>query len=629
MNLGALHIMRPEWLWALLPVALAAVALGLARRRAGSWSSVISPALLPYLVREETVSSGRGALPWLVLAWVLAVIATAGPSLQKIPQPVQQREDALVILLDLSYSMKAGDLAPSRVDRARQKIQDLLQRREEGQTGLVAYAGDAHVVAPLTDDNPTIANLLPALNPDMMPVPGSDPGHAVELALDLLQSGGARDGRILLLTDAVGREEQESIADAVREAGVELVIMGVGTRNGAPLPLPGGGFLKDDQGAIVIPPLDEASLQRLARRAGGRYLPMQIDAGDLEALSQPNLRPGQERLSDAERRADHWQDQGYLLVLLLLPLAAVLFRRGLLVSLLPLLLLAEPRSAQAQTWEDLWLTPDQQGRQALEQGDAERARGLFENPAWAGTAAYESGDYEAAARRFGEGDSADDWYNRGNALARAGDLEGAIDAYRKSLERAPGRSDARDNLELVKQLQEQQKQQEQQEKNQQQQDRQNKNSDKNKKDGKDGKDGKDNQSGSSEKDGKSPQDQQAQNSQQSGEQQNPQQQPGDTEQSPGEQQPPGSEASGGEQSQQEQAPRQASPGERGEEESRDDAQQAARAQQSPEQSERDQAMEQWLRRVPDDPSGLLREKFRFESRQRQQQGEEPDDDTYW
>lgn len=202
MDLLGIHLMRPGWLFLLLPALLLALWLWRRRASSGGWSDAIDPALLPYLLSERAGRRRRNYLPWLFLAWLLAVIAAAGPSTQKIPQPIHQTQDALVLVLDLSYSMKATDLAPSRLDRARQKILDLLAARKEGQTGLVAFAGDAHVVTPLTDDNPTIANLLPALSPDMMPLAGSDAAAAIALARELLHSAGISNGRILLLTDA-------------------------------------------------------------------------------------------------------------------------------------------------------------------------------------------------------------------------------------------------------------------------------------------------------------------------------------------------------------------------------------------------------------------------------------------
>ena len=586
-TLFGLHLMRPLWLLCTLPALLLAALLWQQRGGSAGWSRVIAPELLRYLVPAQQQRRRSNLLLLVCAAWLLACLAAAGPSWKKIPQPVEQVEDALVLVLDLSYSMKATDQAPSRLDRARQKLLDLLDNRREGQTGLVAYAGDAHVVTPLTDDTGTIANLLPALNPDMMPLAGSDTPGALRLAVELLQSAGVNGGRILLLSDGVAEDAVPRMARQLRSANVTLAVLGLGTVDGAPIPLPRGGFMRDSAGAIVIPRLDEGPLQALAEAAGGRYQRLRVDDADLELLLA-QAAPTETRLAEG-LTADAWEDQGYWLIILLLPLALALFRRGWLLGLLPLLLFLEPEAAQAQALQNLWFTPDQQARRALEAGDAERAAALFKNSAWAGAAAYSAGDYAAAAEHFQHTDSADGWYNRGNALARAGDLDGAIDAYQRSLELEPGREDAADNLALVEDLQQQQEQRQPQ----------------------------------SDEHGEPQPD--------SGEDGQGQQQPEpaeqDAEQPPAEGQPDqGSpqDASSGAQDQ----------GSTGE----DSAAQEPESEPAPEttdapepltnikvpelsleEAERNQAMEQWLRRVPDDPSGLLREKFRHESRKRQQQ----------
>ena len=237
-----------------------------------------------------------------------------------------------MVLLDLSYSMKSADLAPSRLDRARQKLLDLLQQRREGQTGLIAYAGDSHIVTPLTDDTLTIANLLPALHPDMMPLPGSDPVSALEQALELLRSAGIRQGKILLLTDGVSEKDSDAIEKVMADSPSQLSIIGVGTATGAPIPLPDGGFIKDDAGAIVMPGLDEAGLRKLARATGGSYRRMQIDDTDLEFLQAESLLYESDETLALDRTADAWEDQGYFFILALLPLALGLFRRGWILS---------------------------------------------------------------------------------------------------------------------------------------------------------------------------------------------------------------------------------------------------------------------------------------------------------
>jgi len=456
-------------------------------------------------------------------------------------------------------------------------------------------------VTPLTDDNPTIANLLPALHPDMMPVAGSDPQSAIMLALELLQSAGINRGQILLITDGVSQSMHSRIAELIGNSSASLAVLGVGTNVGAPIPLANGGFLKDRAGTIVIPQLDVKNLSALAQESGGRYESMSIADSDLQRLLSTNDMPGEEDTLALDRTADAWDDKGYYLIILLLPIGLSLFRRGLIVCLVPLVFLADSKPAQAGLWDDLWLTRDQQGKRALDAGDTETASSVFENPAWAGTAAYQGKAYDRAVEQFTAGQDSDAAYNRGNALARAGKLDEAIEAYKESLEQEPDKIDAQENLALLEALQQQQQDQEQDsqddnsdDQNEQQQDQQ-----------QDQQQQQD-QSNSDEQQSESDSDQQQDSSQPPPDDE---QQPQDNEtqeQNQDEQQEP---------SEQEQLPEQ--------------EQEMQPAELSPEEQEREQAMEQWLRRVPDDPSGLLREKFRYESRLRQQQGAKPQDETYW
>jgi Ca-activated chloride channel family protein len=441
----------------------------------------------------------------------------------------------------------------------------------------------------------------------MMPVAGSDPAAAVAQAVELLHSAGIRQGKILLVTDGVADKDRKGIVKALSGTGIHLGIMGVGTATGAPIPLPRGGFLKDQAGTIVMPSLDEKKLRSLATASGGRYTRMQIDDSDLDYLLTETILPDGELTLALDRTADTWDDQGYWFVLLLLPLVLGLFRRGWVLCLLPLLLVAQPQPAHAQSWNDLWLTPDQQGRRALQQGDDEAAAALFDNQDWAGTAAYRGGDYDAATELFSGNDSADGWYNRGNALARTGELDDAIAAYKESLALLPEQADASENLALLEQMKEQQQEQEQEQEQ--------KNEDQ------------DQQEEEQEQDQDQQQGDQQQSDQESGQDKDQQQQQQDENQEQQEQQERDSE-SGDEDQQddQEQQPREPQQDEPGESEQE---QQAEATLADPQEQERDQAMEQWLRRVPDDPSGLLREKFRYESRQRQEQGNRKDDETYW
>ncbi|MCB1776756.1 MAG: VWA domain-containing protein [Candidatus Competibacteraceae bacterium] len=158
------HWLRPAWLWALLPLALMVWQLLRQSSGASAWEKQCDPHLLARLLVRRTPHH-RLPLLLLTVSWVLTVIALAGPVWQKLPQPVFQTQAARVMVLDLSPSMNASDLRPSRIDRARFKMLDLLARFREGQTGLVVFAEEPFVVAPLTDDTKTIAALLPALAP--------------------------------------------------------------------------------------------------------------------------------------------------------------------------------------------------------------------------------------------------------------------------------------------------------------------------------------------------------------------------------------------------------------------------------------------------------------------------------
>jgi len=608
MSIAELHFLRPDFLWLLAVTPLVIALLWRAKQQGGGWAQVIEPQLLNYMMAPAVGSKQPNLLPWLGLAWCLATVAAAGPSWEKLPVPVHQREDALVLVLDLSYSMKAQDLSPSRLDRARQKLIDLLALRHEGQTALVAYAGDAHVVSPLTDDTPTIENLIPALSPDIMPLAGSNLRAALTQALNLLRSAGISRGRILLLTDGVDKINTDAAIKLLSGEAVTLSVLGIGTASGAPIPLPEGGFLKDQAGNIVIPTLERDNLLELASRLGGIYQDSRLDDSDLTLVAAPAMEVSDAAAVALDRVADTWDDKGYLLIVLLLPIALASFRRGWLLSFLPLLLFSYPTPSQAADWQDLWLTTDQQAQRVMQAGDNKAASHLFKNQKWAGVAAYRDDNYQQAVDKFSAQDDADSLYNRGNALAKTGDIDGALAAYRQSLTLLPDQQDALDNVALLEKLKEQQQQQQQQQgANQDQQNGEQQSSD---------------EQGQQQDQQGEQQNQQSQQSQ--GNEQQEQQSEQSQQQQDAEQQPPqqadNSESEQDQQSQQEQ-----------EQESQQESQQQARSAQQAEQqdSEKQQAMEQWLRRVPDDPAGLLREKFRYESRLRQQQGERNNNEYIW
>ena len=592
------HLLRPELLWGLLACPIFALALWYRRVNQGDWTRVIDAELLQHLIPQDTRDAERNSVWFPVVLSAMVIFAAAGPSLQKVELPVIKRADALVIVLDLSASMLAADIQPSRVQRAGQKILDLLDTRKEGVTGLVVFAGDAHVVTPLTDDIRTIANLIPALSPTIMPLPGADATSAIELAAELLITAGAQGGQLLLMTDGLPNFDTGRAQAALADSGARLAMLAIGTPSGAPIPLPNGGFLKDDSGEIVIPVLDERALQTIATELEAPYREISLDESDIEALTEGDLLASEGEL-DLDRQTDAWQDQGYWLAALVALLLLPAFRKGV-VACLALVFTLQAAPPEAAEWSDLWFTPDQQAADALADGDAQTAASKFSRPDWRGIAEYEAGLYDQAAASFANTPTADTLYNRGNALALQGDLKGALAAYEQSLALAPDAEDAIANRDFIQSLldQESQNPEDQQGDEQSEDDASDDSS----------------ESQSESQDGSNSSDEQ------SSEQQD---QSGDQEDSSGDQQP---------QDSQEEQQNQQDPTSTEEQRLSDEALEAATQEQMAkfdEALEEQQALEQWLRRVPDDPGGLLRRKFRYQSMQRLREGEEPDESIRW
>jgi len=344
--------------------------------------------------------------------------------------------------------------SPNRLEQARRKLFDLLQARSDAQTAIVVYAGSAHTLVPLSDDLATSHNLLEALRPSIMPEPGHRADLAVEKALSLLKHGGLGQGRLLLIGSSLSKQERQGIRLQLQGSQApSLSILGIGSREGTPVTQESGEFLKDAQGAILVPRLDSPTLKAFASEMGGRYRQARLDDKDLRSLG---LLDGPQSLRNDGQllHLDTWADQGYWLLLPLLLLAACAGRRGWLFFL-PLLLLGAPQPSYAFDFQDLWLRPDQQGQLLLKQKRPAEAAEHFEDPQWQGVALYEAGNYAEAAKRFAEGSDAYSHYNRGNALAKSGELEAAIDAYEQALEAQPDLQPALKNKALVESLMQQ------------------------------------------------------------------------------------------------------------------------------------------------------------------------------
>ncbi len=590
-QLAEFHFIRPYWLLALIPVLVMTVLLLRNKLNQGNWSHVCDAALLPFILQEKQVPHSRWTLSAGAIASILLIFAIAGPTWERLPSPVFRNDAALVIALDLSQSMNAADIKPSRLSRARFKIADILKQRKDGQTALLVYAGDAFTVTPLTEDTETIASQLSALTTGIMPSQGSNTSLALKKAVELLKQSGLQTGEILLISDEV--DYQKTIDSVESLKGYHLSILGVGTAEGAPIKLAQGGFVKDVDGNIVLAKLNSTELSRLANKGKGLYKTISGDDSDIEALLKQFDKPT-EKAGEAENNLfiDQWNDKGPWLLLLALPLAALQFRKGLM-SLTFICLLPFPEQSYALEWNDLWQTQDQQAQQAFEQGNYQQAAEQFESAQWKAAAQYKAGQFDKTSETLDQDESATGLYNKGNAMAKSGKLAEAIEAYNKSLEQDPDNEDAKYNKEQVEKQLEKQQQSEQ--------------------DKQQGEDSENSEQQPSE------QQQDGEQSEQSDQQQDGEQseQQSESESEPKESEQQQSEQNEAKQSETEQAQEQ-------QEQAED--QHGQQADPDAEYDESEQASEQWLNRIPDDPAGLLKRKFKYQYGQR---GGKPSNNQAW
>ena len=586
------HWLRPEWLLMIPGIILLVYFLARSKLGSGNWDSVIDRELMPYVLSRES-DHGKDYRWWLMgFIGVVSVIALAGPAWQRIEQPVFRAEHALVVALDLSRSMDAQDIIPSRLQRAKLKILDMLQRRKSGQTALVVYSANAFTVTPLTMDTDTIASLVNSLGTDIMPSRGSYPEVAIAKGKQLLEQAEIGFGKVILITDGGSSPAASAAARDLKAAGYTLSVLGVGTIEGAPIPHATNGFVTDSRGQIAVPKLEEHDLRTLVDVGGGVYARISDDERDLDRLLFGE-KLGGAVIGDGALAADRWREEGPWLLLFLLPLAALAFRRGLVIMLI-FFIAPLPQTTYAATWNNLWLNKDQQAKRELEAGNATNAAALFKNRDWQAVADYEAGDYVGSASVFSENNDTRNLYNFGNAMALKGDLDAAIEAYEQVLERQPDNEDAAYNLDLVIKKKDQQEQQNQ---------------------------GEDQESVAKPgEEGEKPN---------SEEQSVEQGQEGDSS-SDSELQEGDSSKSDNEETLEDDMKALQEELQRAAEEVNSDEQpqqmSGAELAELRQQQEQEQAMEQWLRRIPDDPGGLLRRKFRY---QYQRSGIDQDGNSVW
>lgn len=609
------HLLRPWWLLTLIPVGLLYWRVLYSQKHQAGWHQWLPGHLSKVLVRSGSKPSLWPVHRFLLVA-VLATLALSGPTWERLPQPVYQLESGQVVIMDMSPSVRAEDVSPDRLTRMRFKAIDLVRAGLDGDTGLIAYADDAYIISPLTADNRNLINLIPSLSPDIMPAPGSEPLLALQLADELLKNAGYPQGDIYWLTDGISSSELNELSSYLRSIEHRVSILAVGTEEGAAIRDSSGRLLKDNN-QVVIAKTYPSRLADLASITDGVFASVTADNSDIQKLiNQPPLtREGKD--SDNQQQGDAWRDMGPYIALFIIPLMLFSWRRGnmlspfLLALFLPLASFSpQLHAAQESTWQKPFLNQEQRAQRLYQNKEYEQAASLSENPLRQGAALYRAGNFEEAAAVFSQQQSAEAQYNLGNALAQQQQYDAAIAAYDEALEQRPGWSKALENKQLVEELKQQDSQDsggsdESSDKSDSDKSDSNKDSDQNgdsqeqQDNGSSNNDGPPNPDESGQKDGKPEQNESKEEEKQESSDENQQEKPSETEETQGEE-------SSAQRLQQKVAEGEIDP-------------------------EKAQQLEQWMNRVPDDPSILLRNKMLLENqRRRQRRTSEPQgEDKKW
>ncbi|MCE3269482.1 MAG: hypothetical protein K0R49_1736, partial [Burkholderiales bacterium] len=292
--MAVFHFLRPWWFVAFIPaIILFFFSLNKAKSSDNVWNKYCDPHLLEHLISKNN-SISNTLLPYLILGlWIITITALAGPTWSLYAQNVYQKSVARVIALDVSQSMNTADIAPSRLERGKYKILDLLHSIKEGQTGMVVFSSSAFLVSPLTADTNTIASQIPVLNSSIVPVQGSDISAALTKSANLIKQAGFTEGEIILVTDSTPSDKALALAGKLANEGYTISVLGIGTKQGGPVTNSDGSLVTDSNGNATLTSFDSTSLKKLANNGHGEYVSFSNNNWDIkQLLNETHLNSG-------------------------------------------------------------------------------------------------------------------------------------------------------------------------------------------------------------------------------------------------------------------------------------------------------------------------------------------------
>ncbi|URN91343.1 MAG: VWA domain-containing protein [Pseudomonas protegens] len=453
-NLSDLHLLRPLWLLLIIPGALLPWLWQRRHDLLARLRGTIAPHLLTHLLVTPQDSQRLRPVHLLSALLVLGALAAAGPTWEQDRPDFLHNRAPLIIALDLSPSMNASDLPPSRLEAAKHKLQQLVQQRRGARTGLIAYAGSAHLVLPASDDPALLDSFIQALGSELIQRPGKDVLGVIRQAQRLLQAEHS-PGSLLLISDGADTSQLAAIKQQLAGSPLQVLILAAGSSDGGIIRDASGQPLTDSDGRPQLGRFDSAALKQLAAASDAPLGSLTLNDDDLDWVQ---LHAQQHfTAASAPDRQLQWKDAGYWLCWPLLLLAFCCVRRGWSLNWLGALLLGlglslQAPTARANTLADAFFSADQQGRWAFEHGHYPAAAALFTDPYWKGIAAYKAADFDLALASFARLDSAAAYFYLGNIHVRRFKFDEAIAAYQQALKLQPRFAEASANLALAQAL---------------------------------------------------------------------------------------------------------------------------------------------------------------------------------
>ena len=565
------HFLRPYWLIGLILPVLIYLQSYSQQKAESAWSKVCDENLLDFLLIKSNGEKRKWPMISAVVAVLFLVVALAGPTWSKKSNPALSVENPVMIMLNMSGDMWQKDVSPSRIERAKYVIKDLVKTLKNTESGLIVYSKEPFMITPLTEDAAIIDNLLPALEMNIMPENGDRLDRAIDLAVERMQEAALPSGNIVVLTANVGERFDAALESASKAAaaGYDVDIVNMSSQN-------------------------NDKLKMVAEKGRGLYI--SYNKG-LDLLIKKINDITAKEIKQSQNMQTVWNDMGWYFLWLPALLLLGYFRRGLLVIVVMFLLFGQPVQA---SW---FLNDNQEALKNFKELNYGAAAEKFTDTQWKASAAYKSGDYDAAFKNFAKGNDVTALYNQGNALAKGGKIDEAIKKYEEVLQQKPDFEDAKFNLEYLKKQQkqnnqnqsknndnkQQQNQQQQSEQQKQQQSEQQKQQQQSEQQNQQQQSEQQNQQQQSEQQNQQQQSEQ-QNQQQQSEQQNQQQQSEQQKQ----------------QQQSEQQKQQQSEQQKQQPEEQKSVSIEASDKQSPEEREKIRARMQKFRKIPEDKGGLLR-----------------------